>query len=310
MEEILTLLKDKYNLKKENNNLIYGIINDYQVVISFSSRNMEDCYVRIFSNFGLNNTSLTKYLEYRKSRLKLSSFICSSNCLTFHLASTSNNNWLEKVENAILVITDELKKEGYKDASHCINCGEKMINPVDVVIEKTPITVCGKCSRTLFSSIKNRKRAPKKRVGNSFKCTLAAIGGGLLGALIWDFVGYLFALIFYGKIIPQIIVAILLSFIISFLISVGYDKRNGEKGKKKIVTNIVVSYVSILLAINGFYIILACFETKEDFPKLIFYILSYLIEYSPVIIAEAFVGMLFGSIVILPYNLIYLSKEI
>ena len=54
----------------------------------------------------------------------------------------------------------------------------------------------------------------------------------------------------------------------------------------------------------------ACFETKKDFPELIFYILSYLIEYSPVIIAEAFVGMAFGSIAILPYNLIYLNREI
>ena len=68
--------------------------------------------------------------------------------------------------------------------------------------------------------------------------------------------------------------------------------------------------MSILLAINGFYIILACFETKEDFPKLIFYILSYLIDYSHVIIADTFAGMAYGSIVILPYNLIYLSKEI
>ena len=247
MEEILTLLKDKYNLKKENNNLIYGIINDYQVVISFSSRNMEDCYVRIFSNFGFNKTTFEKYLEYRKNKFKLSSYFCSFNQLTFHLISMSHKNWMEKAEIAILGITEELKEEGFKDASYCINCGEKIINPVDVVIKKTPITVCGKCSRTLYTSIKNKKRAPKKHIGDSFECTLASLGGGLLGSLIWALVGLFIGNIFYKETWILIVASIALSFIISFLISVGYDKRNGEKGKKKIVTNIVVSNLSILL---------------------------------------------------------------
>lgn len=310
MEEILTLLKDKYNLKKENDNLIYGIINDYQVVISFNSNNIEDCYVRIFSNFRPNKTTFEKYLVYRKNKFKLSSCFCTFNHLTFHLISMDHRNWMEKAEVAILGLTDELKEKGFKDASYCIKCGKKMINPTDLVIKKTPVTVCEKCSRFLYSSIKNKKRAPKKRVGGSFECTLASLGGGLLGGLIWFLACFFIIAVFYKKIWISIVASIFLSFIISFLASLGYDKRNGEKSKKKIIINIIVSYISILVAINSFYFVIVYEAIRDEITNFdLIYFINLMFRFSPLIWLDAFMGMLFGSISILPYNLIYLRKS-
>lgn len=305
MNEQLTLLKEKYNLDSYKTNTLYGNINNYQVVINFSSTKTSDCFIKIHTNVSHNKKFIEKYLESFKDKYRLSSWALSMTTITLHLISLNRNKWFEKAEAAILGITEELKSKEFNDSAHCLQCGEKIFSSITLLLNGTPITYCKKCGNIIKEKEKEKRKIYKN--ANSSKAIWGSIVGTLLGCIIYGLLGY-FIYETAKSTLSIFIFNILGSFGISYLSSASYDKFKKGNDINKFKCNMILSYVSLFFATSNIYINYILFNECNPFLEGDYLrFLSLFLNFIPSVFVDSIIAMIFGSITIIPYNL-YLRK--
>lgn len=246
MNKHLEQLKEKYNLKQVGANAVFGVINNYEVIISLSNMSVNDCYVKIYSNFRDTQVNVARFIDSKKKNYKLRVCQISKSTLTFDPMTFGQKGWVEKVEKIILEITDYLKTIGGKDSSCCPACGEKIDIPNEVTANGFPVTLCSKCASSLQTSQAKKEEEYQAAPGNYGKGLLGSIGGALIGGFVW--VALAVMLEFFSAFIAVLI---------SYLASLGYDKMKGKQNKVKVIINFVVSIVVIALSTYISYVLIA-----------------------------------------------------
>lgn len=158
MNKHLELLKEKYNLKQYDKDAVFGVINGFEVVISLSNVSINDCFVKIYSNFRDTQVNVARFIDSHKKDYKFRVCEFSKYALTFDHMAFAQKGWVEKAEKIILEITDYLKTLNAKDYTYCPACGEKIDIPTEVKANGLPITLCSKCAASIQTAQAKKRR--------------------------------------------------------------------------------------------------------------------------------------------------------
>lgn len=246
MNKQLELLKEKYNLKQIDKNAVFGVINDYEVVISLSNLSINDCFVRIYSNFRDTQVNVARFIDSKKKEFKFRICEFSKSALTFDHMAFAQKGWVEKAEKIILEITDYLKTLNAKDSTYCLACGEKIDFPSEVVANGLPVTLCSKCASSLQAAQAKKEEEYQAAPGNYVKGLLGSIIGALIGGIVW------IALAVFAGLMSSFV-----AILISYLAAMGYDKMKGKQNKIKILINVSVSVIVVVLSMYISYVLIA-----------------------------------------------------
>lgn len=253
MNKHLNLLKEKYSLKEYDQNLVFGIINDFQVIISLSNVSVNDCYVKIYSNFHEVSGDVTAFLNSKKKEFKLRTYSFTKSTLTFDHITFGVKGWVNQAERIILEITDYLKSIQAKDSSYCPACGEKIDFPSDVIANGLPVTVCSKCAAKIQTIQQKQEEEYQAAPGNYGKGLLGAICGALIGGIVWVAVAAILNL-----------VSAFIAVLISYLASIGYDKMKGKQNKVKTLIIVAVSIVVVAISMYLSYVVMVNYSLKSE----------------------------------------------
>ena len=254
MNKQLAILAEKYNLKEFENNMVVGVINGYQVVISFSMTNATANYTMIYGDFNETHTEFQKFLESKKKEYKLRLATIDKHYFVFDPMTLTVKQYIEKIEKLILEMTEFLNANGGKGADYCPICNNKIEVPVNTIANGLPITLCSNCGNQLETYHKEKEEEYQAAPGNYGKGLLGSIIGAAIGGAVWIFVGVFFGLI-----------SGLVAVLISFLAAMGYDKMKGKQNKYKTIINIAVSTVVIILSMYLTYVVLVSLEYNSTF---------------------------------------------
>lgn len=246
MNKNLELLKEKYNLKQYDKDAVFGVINGFEVVISLSNISINECFVKIYSNFRDTQVNVARFIDSHKKDYKFRLCEFSKYALTFDHMAFAQKGWVEKAEKIILEITDYLKTLNAKDYTYCPACGEKIDFPTEVKANGLPITLCSKCAASIQTAQAKKEEEYQAAPGNYAKGLLGSIGGALIGGLVWVALAVMLGFM-------SAFVAIL----ISYLAAMGYDKMKGKQNKVKMLINISVSIIVVVLSMYISYVLLA-----------------------------------------------------
>ena len=253
MNKQLKLLKEKYSLKEYENNCVFGVINDYQVIISLSNVSMENCYVIIYSNFNEHQEEVSNFINSHKKDFKFRLCNLTKSTLTFDHMAFAQKGWVEKAEKIILEITEFLKSINAKDSTYCPACREKIDFPTEVVANGLPVTLCSKCAAKIQTAQQKQEEAYQASPDNYGKGLLGAAIGALIGGVVWVAVAALLN-----------IISAFIAVLISYLASIGYDKMKGKQNKVKILIIIAVSIVVVAISMYLSYIVMVDYSLKVD----------------------------------------------
>jgi hypothetical protein len=245
MNKHLELLKEKYNLKQYDKDAVFGVINGFEVVISLSNISINDCFVKIYSNFRDTQVNVARFIDSHKKDYKFRLCEFSKYALTFDHMAFAQKGWVEKAEKIILEITDYLKTLNAKDYTYCPACGEKIDIPTEVKANGLPITLCSKCAASIQTAQAKKEEEYQAAPGNYAKGLLGSIGGALIGGFVWIALAVILGFM-------SAFVAIL----ISYLAAMGYDKMKGKQNKVKVIINFIVSLVVIVLSTYLSYVLI------------------------------------------------------
>ena len=294
MNKYLKEFAERYSLKENGNNVVYGVFNGYQVVVSLSNTNPVDCFVRIYSNFREVKGDVESFLAVRKSEYKLRVYNFSNSTLTFDHTTFGVKGWVEKAEKILLELTEHLTRIQAKGVEYCPACGEKMDIPTTVTVHNNPLLLCTNCANKIKEEQDRKEAEYQAAPGNYGKGLIGAIAGALVGGVVWILVGLLFGLI-----------SGFIAVLISYLAALGYDKMKGKQNKYKIIINIAVSIVVIILSMYLTYVLLVASEYNSTIGWAINQF-SYLLKTNSEILS-GFIGdmlfsMVFGILGVLAYN--------
>lgn len=295
MNKQLKLLQEKYSLKEYENNVVYGVINDYQVIINLSNMRPEDCFVVIYSNFSENRVETAKFIDFHKKDYKLRICNFTKSTLTFDHMAFGQKGWVEKAEKIILEITEFLKSIGAKDSTYCPACGEKIDFPTEVVANGLPVTLCSKCAAKIQVVQQKQEEEYQAAPGNYGKGLLGAAIGALIGGIVWVAVAALLN-----------IVSAFIAVLISYLASIGYDKMKGKQNKVKTLIIIAVSIVVVAISMYLSYVVMVDYSLKvEGIDANAFEAFALLLredsEFLAGFVGDMFLSLLFGVLGIIAY---------
>lgn len=295
MNKYLQEFKDKYSLKASGNNVVYGVFNGYQVVVSLSNMNPADCFVRIYSNFREVKGDVESFLVVRKSEYKLRTYNFSNSTLTFDHTTLGVKGWVEKAEKILLELTEHLTRIQAKGVEYCPACGEKMDIPTKVTVHNNPLLLCTNCASKIQGEQEKAEEAYQAAPGNYGKGLLGAIVGALIGGVVWIAVAYVLGL-----------VSAFIAVLITYLAAIGYDKMQGKQSQKKLVITTVVSLAVVVLSMYLSYVVMVNSALKaEGLTENPFIALAYLLETDNEIkasfISDMFMSLLFGTLGTIAY---------
>jgi hypothetical protein len=237
MNKHLELLKEKYNPKQYDKDAVFGVINGFEVVISLSNISINDCFVKIYSNFHDTQVNVARFIDSHKKDYKFRLCEFSKYALTFDHMAFAQKGWVEKAEKIILEITDYLKTLNAKDYTYCPACGEKIDIPTEVKANGLPITLCSKCAASIQTAQAKKEEEYQAAPGNYAKGLLGSIGGALIGGFVWVALAVMLGFM-----------SAFIAMLISYLAAMGYDKMKGKQNKVKVIINFIVSLVVIVLS--------------------------------------------------------------
>ena len=296
MNKYLKEFADKYSLKANGNNVVYGVFNGYQVVVSLSNVNPADCFVRIYSNFREVKGDVESFLVVRKKDYKLRVYNFSNSTLTFDHTTLGVKGWVEKAEKILLEVTDYLKQINAKGVEYCPGCGEKMDIPTPVKIHDNPLLLCSSCAKKIQGEQEKAEDAYQAAPGNYGKGLLGAIVGALIGGIVWIAVAYVLGL-----------VSAFIAVLITYLAAVGYDKMKGKQSQKKLVITTIVSLLVVVLSMYLSYVVMVNASLKAEgieanpFDALLL-LLSTDTEVLSGFVSDMFMSLVFGILGTVAYS--------
>lgn len=245
MNKNLELLKEKYNLKQYDKDAVFGVINGFEVVISLSNISINDCFVKIYSNFSDTQVNVARFIDSHKKDYKFRLCEFTRYALTFDHMAFAQKGWVEKAEKIILEITDYLKTLNAKDYTYCPACGEKIDFPTEAKANGLPITLCSKCATSVQTAQAKKEEEYQAAPGNYAKGLLGSIGGALIGGFVWVALAVILGFM-----------SAFVAMLISYLAAMGYDKMKGKQNKVKVIINFIVSLVVIVLSTYLSYVLI------------------------------------------------------
>ena len=295
MNKYLKEFAERYSLKENGNNVVYGVFNGYQVVVSLSNTNPVDCFVRIYSNFREVKGDVESFLSIRKSEYKLRVYTFSNSTLTFDYTTFGVKGWVEKAEKILLELTEHLTRIQAKGIEYCPGCGEKMDIPTTVTVHNNPLLLCSNCAGKIKEEQDKKEAEYQAAPGNYGKGLIGAIIGALIGGVVWIAVAYILGL-----------VSAFIAVLITYLAAIGYDKMQGKQSQKKLIITTAVSLVVVVLSMYLSYVVMVNAELKAaGITENPFISLAYLLETDPEVMAgfigDMFMSLLFGVLGTIAY---------
>jgi len=280
MNKLLKPLAEKYSLKEHGKDAVYGIINNYQVVISISAMSASDCYIKIYSNFYDVQKSVATFIDSKRKNYKLRVCNFTKFSLTLDHMSFGLSGWVKKTEEIILEITNYLKSIGAKDSTYCPGCLNPIDVPSEVIANGDPITLCSNCASQIKEAKEKAEIEYQAAPGNYGKGILGAVVGALIGGVAWIALAAVLGLI-----------SAFIAILISYLASTGYDKMKGKQNKYKTYIITITSLVVIVLSMYLSYVLFVYFEGVSGSP---FDILAYRLKIYPDLRASFISDMIFS----------------
>ena len=295
MNKHLKEFAERYSLKENGNNVVYGVFNGYQVVVSLSNMNPGDFFVRIYSNFREVKGDVESFLAVRKSEYKLRTYNFSNSTLTFDHTTLGVKGWVEKAEKILLELTEHLTRIQAKGVEYCPGCGEKMDIPTTVTVHNNPLLLCTNCANKIKEEQDKKEAEYQAAPGNYGKGLLGAVVGALIGGVVWIAAAYILGL-----------VSAFIAVLITYLAALGYDKMQGKQSQKKLVITTVVSLAVVVLSMYLSYVVMVNSSLKaEGLTENPFVALAYLLETDNEIkaafISDMFMSLLFGALGTIAY---------
>lgn len=296
MNKHLKEFAERYSLQKCDENVVSGVINGYQVVVSLSYLNASAFYVKIYSNFDSVQNLVNDYIKNNKKTLKLSKYGLSKRFMTFDFTTFGLKGWVKKAENLILEITNYLKEINAHGVDYCPACGEKIDYPTEVVTNDYKLLLCTKCANNLNETRAKAEEEYQAAPGNYGKGLLGAIVGALIGGIVWVALAYVLGL-----------VSAFIAILITYLAAVGYDKMKGKQNKNKLVITTIVSLVVVVLSMFLSYVVMIDLSLKaegiEANPiEALLLLLETDVEIMAGFVKDMFMSLLFGVLGTVAYS--------
>lgn len=258
MDKHLTSFVNEYNLQCENNRLVYGSVNGYQMCLSINIYEANSFKTFIFFKNNeelqkkLNDFVITKYKE-----LKLVTFNISETGLFFAVQTITKKGGYANQKAALEAITSFLKENEVHGDEYCPICDELMETKETITLNGVKFNVCPSCKEQLKDQLIKEEAAYEAAPNNYFRGFLGAAVGGLLGALVWVFVGVVLGMILA-----------IVAFLISWLAGQGYTKAKGKQNFMKIASSAIVTIIYVAVSMVLVYVISFQKEGVDFFASL------------------------------------------
>lgn len=212
---------------------------------------------------------------------------------TIQVVFHDNPGTMKKIQEFLTWFIPLLREAGATTANICLECGGELAGGRWIMVNGVAHHMHESCAQKTVDAIDaDNTRREQENTGSYGMGVLGALGGSVLGAIVWAIVlnmGY---------------VASLVGLLIGFLAEKGYNLLKGKQGKGKVVILICAIIFGVLLgtfAADAFTVIgmINDGEMHIDFVQVPLYILALFVqepEYRSAAIGNILMGLLFAGL--------------
>jgi hypothetical protein len=233
----------------------------------------------------LNSKNLTR--EYRVQNITFAPDAVS-------IVFADNPGTMKKLKAFVEWFFTLLPETGASGVETCGECGGELVDSCWILVNGAAYHMHRGCADKVKRELEEEQVQQKEqRTGSYFMGFLGALGGSLVGAVVWAIVLYLGYL------------ASLVGLLIGWLAEKGYNLCRGKQGKGKIAILIVAIIIGVLLGTFGpdVYTLAGMISDGEipgaifaDIPLMISLLLVEDPEYRRIVISDVLMGLLFAGL--------------